>query len=130
MNEISLSGRITAMSKGDVQPNDSAAHCILRISVGHRTRSGETRMEVFTVHAWNKLAHWAQNNIALGNYVLIRGYISLYGAASNRRTDITATHIFRCMEDESMLVPLAMKEKEVPQQEGGEADGRELANHP
>ena len=130
MNEIYLSGRVTAMSNVNSQAEGSAAHCILQISVAHRTRAGEARSETFAVHAWNNLARWAQNSIALGSSLMIRGYLSLYGSGDKRRAEATATHFFRCMEGMPVPVSLAVKKEEPPQQEGGEADGRELADHP
>lgn len=80
MNKVFLSGTIaetpTSLSREDV-----VKHVRFPLSVRHKTKHGTVKRELYTVHAWNGVAEWAQAFLRQGQRVMIQGYLTQHGVA-------------------------------------------------
>lgn len=75
MNEVYISGFVSGnpvlrMEKGDVP------HFIFSIDIQHKTKSGILHHELYTVNAWHNTALRASERLRIGQYVMLRAYLS------------------------------------------------------
>ena len=75
MNQVFISG-IIADRPRLTQPENGAAHLMFALSVRHRTAKGVVKQELYTVNAWNRVALWGAEQLAQGQLVAMRGYLT------------------------------------------------------
>ena len=118
MNRLYIDGKIASepvfkMESGEVP------HLTFRLSVRHKTRSGEMRSEFYRVSAWYKTAIWAQDKLQRGQIVSVAGYLTQRTVFCSPETLRTAEIV---AEQFQLLKPLG-KAKDAPAQENPSADG-------
>ncbi len=75
MNQVFISG-IIADRPRLTQPENGTAHLMFVLSVRHRTAKGVVKQELYTVNAWNRVALWGAEQLAQGQLVAMRGYLT------------------------------------------------------
>ena len=90
MNRLYIDGMIASEPVFEMEPGE-VPHLTFRLSVRHKTRSGEMRSEFYRVSAWHKTALWAQARLRRGQLVSVAGYLT-------QRTVQRAEETLRCAE--------------------------------
>lgn len=75
MNKVFLSGVITETPSRFFQ-GDAVKHVSFPLCMRHKTKRGEVKRELYTIHAWNGIAEWAQAFLKQGQRVMIQGYLT------------------------------------------------------
>ncbi len=90
MNQVYISGKIADRPRLTRAENGSA-HLMFALSVRHRTARGVVKQELYTVNAWNKAALWGAEQLAQGQLVALRGYLTQHtGEGGVLTVEVTA----------------------------------------
>ena len=90
MNQVYISGKIADRPRL-TRAETGSAHLMFALSVRHRTARGVVKQELYTVNAWNKAAQWGAEQLAQGQLVALRGYLTQHtGEGGVLTVEVTA----------------------------------------
>lgn len=118
MNRLYIDGMIASEPVFKMEPVE-VPHLTFRLSVRHKTRSGEMRSEFYRVSAWHKTAIWAQDKLQRGQIISVAGYLT-------QRTVQRAEETLRYTEiiaEQFQLLKSLGRTKDAPAQENPSSDG-------
>ena len=111
MNQVYISGKIADRPRLTRAENGSA-HLMFALSVRHRTAKGLVKQELYTVNAWNKAALWGAEQLAQGQLVALRGYLTQHtgeGGVLTAEEFLLSAHRTGRREGEQKQAPAATR---------------------
>ena len=75
MNHVELSGLIAEPVVAH-KVNEQIVHAEFQLQTRHKNRAGEWQKERYTIHCWNRLAEWANENLHQGDLVAVDGRLT------------------------------------------------------
>ena len=75
MNHVELSGLIAEPVVAH-KVNEQIVHAEFQLQTRHKNRAGEWQKERYTIHCWNRLADWANENMHQGDLVAVDGRLT------------------------------------------------------
>ena len=66
MNHVELSGLIAEPVVAH-KVNEQIVHAEFQLQTRHKNRAGEWQKERYTIHCWNRLAEWVNENLHQGS---------------------------------------------------------------
>ena len=75
MNHVELSGLIAEPVVAH-KVNEQIVHAEFQLQTRHKNRAGEWQKERYTIHCWNRLAEWVNENLHQGDLVAVDGRLT------------------------------------------------------
>ena len=75
MNHVELSGLIAEPVVAH-KVNEQIVHAEFQLQTRNKNRAGEWQKERYTIHCWNRLADWANENLHQGDLVAVDGRLT------------------------------------------------------